>query len=262
MNSTGNARKLLLAFALVAPFLSLMLLPTSVLLALAPIFVSHMLMLFATLVPHSQWWGAVFTHFETPQPEVWLTIDDGPSPAHTTRILDLLEHFDARATFFVIGERAEKHPHLMTEILTRGHAVANHTFSHPAWSFWCAGAKRIKRELDRCSEVLRTTSERPNRLFRAPAGMKSPFLHPALLRRGIMLVGWTVRGLDTAARDAASVAERIEKRAKPGAIILLHEGHRAQRDPEFHVRCLELTLQRLAASGYRFVIPSPEQLRQ
>ena len=261
MHSQRLPRKLLLGFALAAPLLSVALLGSHVFIALAPIFVSHMLMLYATLVASSQWWGAVFTSFETSKREVWLTIDDGPSPEHTAAILDLLKRFDARATFFVIGERAEKHPHLVTEILTRGHTLANHTFTHPAWTFWCAGWKRVSRELDRCSEVLRATPERPNRFFRAPAGMKSPFLHPALDRRGLMLIGWTVRGLDTVGRDPARIAERIEKRARPGAIILLHEAHRTSRDPAFHLRCLELTLQRLAARDYRFVLPRPEQLR-
>ena len=91
--------------------------------------------------------------------------------------------------------------------------------------------------------------------------MKNPFVHPALVRRGMALIGWTVRGLDTVKRDAESVAARIEKGRSPGAIILLHEGHRVRQDPEFHPRCLELTLERLAARGYRFVIPRPEQLR-
>ncbi len=261
MHSSGMTRRFLLAFALAAPLLSLGLLQTNALLALAPIFASHMLMLYPTLVANSQWWGPVFTRFETAEEQVWLTIDDGPSPEHTLRILDLLEQFDARATFFTIGERAEKYPHLLTEILTRGHTLANHTFTHPAFNFWCAGPKRIAREIDRCAEVLRATPERPNRLFRAPVGLKSPFLHPVLAPRNLMLMGWTVRGLDTVGRDPTQVAERIERGALPGAIILLHEAHRTAKDPDFHIRCLELTLQRLTARGYRFVIPRLEQLR-
>ena len=254
-------RSLLLGCAVLAPLLSLALIGTNLYLALAPLFFSHLLVLFATLVPNCQWWGPVMTSFETAEREVWITIDDGPSPAHTMRMLDILEQFDARATFFVVGERAEKHPHLITEILARGHALANHTQTHPSGTFWCAGPRKIRREIDRCAETLRTTPERPARLFRAPAGMKNFFVHPALRRRGMMLIGWTVRGLDTVRRDPMRVAERIEKGARPGAIILLHEGQRTEKDPEFNPRCLELTLQRLAAREYRFVIPHPELLR-
>lgn len=261
MNLSSTAtRRLLLGFAFVAPVISAALIRTDLILALAPLFLSHLLLLTATLVPDNQWWGPVVTSFATDKAEIWLTIDDGPSPEHTSRMLDILERFDARATFFVIGSQAEKHPHLVTEILTRGHALANHTFSHPSGTFWCASGARIRREIDRCAETLRTRADRPAHFFRAPAGMKNPFVHPILARRHLMLIGWTVRGLDTVQRDAERVAARVEKHVKPGAIVLLHEGHRTKRDPDFHPHCLDLTLQRLTARGYRFVIPRPEQL--
>ena len=261
--NTNPARTALLAWALLAPLLSLVLAfrGTHVVLALLPLFVSHLLLLYATLVPNCQWWGPVFTCFHTTEREVWITIDDGPSPAHTIAMLDLLQQFDARATFFVIGANAEKYPHLITEILTRGHALANHTSSHPSRTFWCAGPARVRREIALGAETLRSTPERLADFFRAPAGMRNMFVHPALAARGLGLIGWTVRGLDTVKRNPVRVAERIEKRARPGAIIMLHEGHHTERDPEFALRCLELTLQRLAARGYRCVIPPPEQLR-
>ena len=251
----------LLVLAAIAPLVSIALLGQGVLVAILPLFVSHMLLLYPTLVANSQWLGPVFTRFASDDREVWITIDDGPSPAHTLQMLDILEQFQARATFFVIGRNAEQHPHLITEILTRGHSLANHTHTHPSRTFWCASARRIRREIDGCAEHLRSTRERPPKFFRAPAGMKNFFVHPALARRDLALIGWTVRGLDTVKQDAARVAERIEKKASPGAIILLHEGHHAERHPDFQPQCLELTLQRLAARGYKFVIPRPEQLR-
>lgn len=253
-------RVLLLGFAIAAPLASILLIRSHLLLALAPLFLSHLLALYATLVPNCQWWGKVVTHFQTTEREVWITIDDGPSPEHTNKMLDVLERFEARATFFVIGALAEKYPHLITEILARGHALANHTYNHPSRSFWCAGPQRIGREIDRASEVLRTTAERPALYFRAPAGLKNLFVHPALEKRRLALIGWTVRGLDTVKHDPVRVAERIEKGTAPGAIVLLHEGKHIAREEDFNPRCLELTLERLAARGYRFVIPRPEQL--
>ena len=169
--------------------------------------------------------------------------------------------FEARATFFVIGRNAEENPHLITEILARGHTLANHTFTHPSKTFWCASGAKIRREIDRGAETLRTTPDRLANFFRAPAGHKNPFVHPALARRGLALIGWTVRGLDTVHHNAARVADRMEAGTKPGAILLLHEGQRTASDPDFAVRCLELTLQRLSARGYRCVIPTREQLR-
>ena len=251
-----------IGFAFVAPFLTLYFVRSHLLLALAPLFLSHVLFLYATLVPNCQWLGPVVRSFTTTEPEIWLTIDDGPSPVHTSAVLDLLDRFEARATFFVIGQKAEKHPHLVTEILARGHEVANHTYTHPSGSFWAAGPVRTFREIDRCGEHLRAGRDRPARYFRSPVGLKNFFLHPELERRGLVLVGWSTRGLDTVRRDAARIAATIVRRVRPGAIIVLHEGHRLESDPEFNPRCLEATLTKLAEQGYRCVIPRPEQLRE
>ncbi|MEP6686567.1 MAG: polysaccharide deacetylase family protein, partial [Verrucomicrobiota bacterium] len=229
-------------FAVLAPIWTIFWFRNDWVVALTPLFVSHVLLLYPTLAPQSQWWGPVIRAFDTPRREVWITIDDGPTPEHTTKILDILERQGARATFFVIGSRAKNTPHLIEEILRRGHAVANHTFTHPSRSFWCARPKRIADEIDRCAEVIRRDSDQ-TRLFRAPAGLKNPFVHPVLARRGMRLVGWTIRGLDTWRRDPSAVAATINRKARPGAIILLHEGHHLEKSPDLNPRCLELTLQ-------------------
>lgn len=254
-------RATLIVAAAIAPLVSLALLPAGWFAAIAPLFVSHMLLLYPTLVANCQWWGPVFTRFHPDGRQVWITIDDGPSPAHTLQILDVLDRYNARATFFVIGRNAEKHPHLITEILARGHSLANHTHTHPVRTFWCATGGTIAREIDACAATLRSTPERPAVFFRAPAGLKNLFVHPVLRRRGMALIGWTVRGLDTVKRDPVAIAKRIERNTVSGAIILLHEGHRAAKHPEFEPRCMELTLERLSARGFAFVIPTPEQLR-
>jgi peptidoglycan/xylan/chitin deacetylase (PgdA/CDA1 family) len=251
----------LLAFVFIAPCLGFYLVRFNLILALAPIFLSHMLLLYPTLTPNCQWFGPVMRSFETDKPQVWLTIDDGPSPDHTVVMLDILDRFNARATFFVIGSRAEKYPHLLTEILSRGHEIANHTYTHSTGTFWMAGPRRIAAEIDLCAELLRLDEDRPARYFRAPVGFKNLFVDPELKRRRLALVGWSVRGLDTVRREAALVARRILRAAKPGAIIVLHEGQRIATDPEFNPRCLELTLISLTEQGYQCVIPRPEQLR-
>jgi peptidoglycan/xylan/chitin deacetylase (PgdA/CDA1 family) len=261
-DKSRRARRLLLAFAFLAPCLGLglYLIGFNAVLALAPIFFSHVLLLYATLSANCQWFGPVIRSFATDEPEIWLTIDDGPSPTHTIAMLDLLDRFNARATFFVIGKQAEQYPHLLTEILTRGHEIANHTYTHPSGTFWIARPGRIALEIGLGAELLRTARDRPARFFRAPVGLKNLFVHPELDHRGLTLVGWSVRGLDTVRRDAARVASRIVRKIKPGAIVVLHEGHRAESQPEFNPRCLELTLSALAEQGYRCVLPRTEQL--
>jgi peptidoglycan/xylan/chitin deacetylase (PgdA/CDA1 family) len=248
------ARRLILGFAIVAVVFFLVAVAAYPLLALGVLFLSHMLILWPTLVANSQWWGRVVTSFATPRREVWLTIDDGPDPIHTPRTLKLLDRFEAKATFFVIGQRAAQLSGEISAIRAAGHEIANHTFSHPSGSFWSLPPRRIAAEIDAVKSA--TT-----RYFRTPAGLKNVFVHPALWRRNMLLIGWTVRGLDTVSDDPTAVAERIRRAVKPGAIVLLHEGHRTEREPEFHPRCLELTLSALAQEGYRCVLPAQEQLR-
>jgi peptidoglycan/xylan/chitin deacetylase (PgdA/CDA1 family) len=246
-------RRLVLGFALSATIFFLVVVVFHPLLALSVLLFSHLLILFPTLVANCQWWGPVITDFETTRREVWLTIDDGPDPLHTPRMLEILQRFEARATFFVIGQRAAEFPAEMEAIRAAGHEIANHTDSHPSGTFWCLSPSRIAAEIDRCGI--------DSRYFRAPAGMKNCFVHPALERRKMQLIGWTVRGLDTVSHDPEAVAARIIRQVKPGAIILLHEGHRIATDPDFHPRCLKQTLAALTKANYRCVLPRPEQLR-
>lgn len=245
-------RKILFGFALFAAVFFFGTVWLHPLLALAVLFLSHMLLLYPTLIANCQWWGPVVRRFATSEREVWLTIDDGPDPVHTPRMLDLLARYEAQATFFLIGEKAEKFPREVERIRAAGHGIGNHTFTHPSGGFWAMGPARIAAQLDR--------GPVRSRFFRAPAGLKNGFLHPLLARRGMQLIGWTVRGLDTVSSDPAGVADRIQRGLRPGAIILLHEGHRQESDPEFHPRCLELTLACLTSKGYRCVLPRPEQL--
>lgn len=256
-----SIRTLILGFALITPVWAIIFFQVSLVLALVPVFASHLLLLYPTLTSQSQWWGPVVRSFATKRHEVWLTIDDGPDEAHTEKILDLLDRFNARATFFVVGERALKFPHLLERILARGHQIANHTLTHSSSSFWIAPPFRISNEIDRCDSVINLERNWSRLFFRAPAGLKNMFVHPALAPRGMSLIGWTVRGFDTSDRAPEIVAARILKQVEPGAIILLHEGHRLKGNADYNPACVELTLRALAERGYQSVIPRPEQLR-
>jgi peptidoglycan-N-acetylglucosamine deacetylase len=252
LTGKGFARRAVLGFALFALLFFLAVVAFHPLLALSVLFLSHLFILWPTLVANCQWWGPVITHFKTPSREIWLTIDDGPDPIHTPRMLEILRQFEAKATFFVIGERVAKFPAEMAAIRSAGHEVANHTASHPSGTFWCFPPARIAAEIDQCDVSARC--------FRAPAGLKNFFVHPALARRNMQLIGWTVRGLDTVSNGPDAIAARIIRRVKPGAILLLHEGHRTT-NPDFHPRCLERTLTALTNSNYRCILPRAEQLR-
>lgn len=217
-----------------------------------------LLVLYHVFVPSAQGLCRVFTRFETERPAVWLTIDDGPDARDTPQILDLLDRHGARATFFVVGERAAREPALTAEIERRGHEVAHHTQTHPAASFWCASPWRVARELDATLRVLKEAAIEP-RWFRAPVGIKNLWLSRALARRRLHCVGWNVRSFDAGSSDPQAVATRVMSQVQPGSIVLMHEGptvHEAVR-----VKAIELVLVALAERKIACVLPSLEQLR-
>jgi peptidoglycan/xylan/chitin deacetylase (PgdA/CDA1 family) len=201
-----------------------------------------------------QWFGPVVTRFATDRKEAWLTVDDGPTE-DTHAVLDLFAAHGVKATFFVKGELAERHPDLVRAMLDRGHSVANHSQTHPSGSFWCALPGRVAEEIDGCNRALKAATGSAARWFRAPVGFKNPVVHPALSRRGMRLIGWTARGFDAVVSDPEQVAARILPNVRPGAIIVLHQGR------DHSLRVLERVIVALEAQGYTFVIPDDAQLR-
>lgn len=159
--------------------------------------------------------------------EIAITIDDGPDPEVTPRVLDLLDAHKAQATFFCIGERALAHRDLCTEIVRRSHAVENHTQRH-FHNFSMLGPRGFEREITAAQDTLAgITGSRP-RFFRAPAGLRNPFLEPVLAKLDLQLASWTRRGFDTVRRDPDYVAGRLLHQLAPGDILLLHDGHAAR----------------------------------
>jgi peptidoglycan/xylan/chitin deacetylase (PgdA/CDA1 family) len=158
---------------------------------------------------------------------VALSIDDGPDPATTPRVLDILDAHCAKATFFCIGQRIQRFRGLAQEISDRGHAIENHTFRHPNY-FSLLGPKAIASEIERAQDVIAAvTGERP-RFFRAPAGLRNPFLAPQLQRFDLQLASWTRRGFDTVNGNADVVFRRVTRNLASGDILLLHDGNAAK----------------------------------
>lgn len=218
--------------------------------ALACVAASHLLLLWATLRPGSPLLGAVATRLDTQAREVWLTIDDGPSH-DTDAVLALLARHDAKATWFVVGERATQHPHAVRTLVDAGHDIGNHSQTHPAAWFWALPPRAMRREIDLAQRTLGGLGATP-RLFRAVVGMANPFVAPALKRHGLLRVGWSARGYDATTGDPEVVLRRVLRDLRPGAVILLHEGAGHGRSVETIAQVLEA----LAERGYRCVLPS------
>jgi peptidoglycan/xylan/chitin deacetylase (PgdA/CDA1 family) len=186
---------------------------------------------------------------------VAISIDDGPDPATTPRVLDILDAHCAKATFFCIGQRVERFPGLAREISDRGHAIENHTFRHPNY-FSLLGPKAIVSEIVRAQDIIASVTGATPRFFRAPAGLRNPFLAPLLQRFDLHLASWTRRGFDTVNGNADVVFRRITRNLAAGDILLLHDGNAARGlsgTPVIH-EVLPRILRQLAAQGLRPIV--------
>lgn len=204
------------------------------------------------LLPRAQGLCDVVTAFRPEGKEVWLTLDDGPDAQDTPAILKVLAAHGARATFFMIGERAAAHPELVDQVLAEGHRIGSHTQTHPLATFWASGRGRVQRELDDSLEVLSRENAAVS-LYRSPVGIKNLFLRRALAERGLDCVAWTIRSGDALSHSVDAVLRRVERELRPGAILLMHESDRM--DASVRVAAICGVLETLDAKGYRCVVP-------
>ncbi|MGW7638780.1 polysaccharide deacetylase family protein [Streptomyces decoyicus] len=182
----------------------------------------------------------------TDRREIFLTFDDGPHPVHTPGILRILRRHEARATFFVIGENAAEFPGLLHDIADEGHAVANHTWSHPQLTTLPPGA--VRDELGRTSGLIEDVLGTAPGMARAPYGDWDDPSLDICNDLGMSPVGWAVDSQDWTLPGAGVIACTVLDELRPGAIVLSHDGggERAQT-----VEALEWYLPRLLDEGYR-----------
>jgi peptidoglycan/xylan/chitin deacetylase (PgdA/CDA1 family) len=172
-------------------------------------------------VPTSQLFGR--TVCRTGDPSIMaLTFDDGPNPSVTPQLLALLDRYNVKATFFLIGRHVRAVPSLAREIVERGHGIGNHTETHPSLAL--LGSRRIANELDRCDEAILSATGLTARWMRPPYGFRSPLLNGIVVRRGNAGVAmWSVMARDWKPQPADPVIQRL-RRARGGDIVLLHDG--------------------------------------
>ena len=183
-----------------------------------------------------------------PRPEgkkvIALTFDDGPDPEMTPRVLDLLRERGVRATFFLVGAKAERHPELVRRIAAEGHDTGIHTWEHAA-GFPMRSSWAMTADILRCRESLRQIAGVETHLFRPPFGVTNPMVARAVKRTQSRCIGWSVRSFDTLLRRSReAVAERIARRLGDGKVILLHD------DRPGADRLLRLVLDDLKRRGY------------
>jgi peptidoglycan/xylan/chitin deacetylase (PgdA/CDA1 family) len=212
--------------------------------------------------PGSQLFGPTIRHTASPR-DLAITFDDGPNPAMTPKLLDLLQRSAARATFFLIGRYVRECPDLVREISARGHTIGCHTDTHPNLLF--AGPRRIHDELLRGSDAIASVTGALPKWFRPPWGFRNPWLAPATRELNLRVVMWSVLPSDWRAPSAAWLIDRMQpistrasanaKQANAtGDILCLHDGYHARQngDRTYTLAALEHCLPRWRDLGLKF----------
>jgi peptidoglycan/xylan/chitin deacetylase (PgdA/CDA1 family) len=208
---------------------------------------------YQSMSPTGQWYGRTFTGLPPGSKQLALTYDDGPNDPHTLRLLEVLAKHQVHATFFLIGRYVKQRPDIAREIAGAGHAIGNHTFSHPNLIF--ASTQQVRTELQQCEQTLYDAVGQHSRLFRPPFGGR----RPATLRiaRSLELapVLWNVTGRDWKALPAENIERKVSRQIRGGDVILLHDGSHvapgADRSPT--VVATDRLITRCKSEGYEFV---------
>jgi peptidoglycan/xylan/chitin deacetylase (PgdA/CDA1 family) len=183
---------------------------------------------------------------------VAITFDDGPSPVNTPAVLALLETYGARATFFVVGQEVERHPALAGRIIDGGHELANHTWSHAHPR--TLGEQDLRVELVRASSSIEAATDQKPRLARPPYGKARARFARTAAELDLVTLMWSIDSGDTSGFSAVQIVRHVRRAARPGAIVLFHDGG-ADRRLET-LAAVEGLLTDLRAMGYRFVTAS------
>jgi peptidoglycan/xylan/chitin deacetylase (PgdA/CDA1 family) len=181
-----------------------------------------------TVIPQLEMYGDWVWRGERGQRAVALTFDDGPNPDSTRRVLDVLERAGQKATFFVVGRKAEAHPDVVREIHAAGHLIGLHGYGHDRL-YSLKGPRFVERDIKRSQDAIeRICGVRPI-IFRPPLGYVTPRTVVGARRAGVELIAWSVRSIDGLGNaDPTRVLRRVERGLEEGAIVALHDA--AERD--------------------------------
>jgi peptidoglycan-N-acetylglucosamine deacetylase len=196
--------------------------------------------------------------FEEEASRLYLTFDDGPDARCTEDVLKLLEVYQARATFFLIAEKAKQHTALVKAMQARGDTIGNHSLDH-RYRFFFSRRAVMRDWIVRSEEILSSITGIKTIGFRSPAGIRTPPLHACLKQLQMPLIHWSVRFYDTARVWTVEKARTTLARIQPGAIILLHDTHAGLRREVF-LHTLETFLADARQQGFSFEAITPSDV--
>jgi chitin deacetylase len=222
--------------------------------------------------PTSSAYGKVFWRYHTHDKVIALTFDDGPNEPYTSEVLKILKDNGIHATFFLIGNNVKYYPNTAREIVREGHVIGNHTYSHPLF-LAIEQSKQRDRQIDLAERTIEEVTGVHCTLFRPPHGFRTPWLLNTLNKREMVCVEWAEDGNDWNKVTSEQIAKKVLINAKPGNIILLHDGMELKHgyNQSETIKALPEIIEELKDQGYRFVTipellgiptsPLPDSLR-
>jgi peptidoglycan/xylan/chitin deacetylase (PgdA/CDA1 family) len=229
--------------------------PRRVALRLAPVAMVIVLITYGYVIPTSPVFGKVYYKGDRHDKVVALTFDDGPNEPYTSEVLDILDKYNVKATFFCVGKNVELYPGTAKRIVAEGHVLGNHSYTHDANH---ALTEFGARDLVAAEQAIYDTVGVKPHLYRPPHGKKSPWELEEVKDQGMIEVTWSVSTGELNTHSYEKVAKRIVDETHRGEIILLHDGYGTshncpQADKSLTVEALPLIIEKLQAEGYRFV---------
>jgi len=154
--------------------------------------------------------------------EVALTFDDGPDPENTPVILNILERYHLKATFFIIGKKIIGNEDLIRQIIQKGHKIGNHSYEHSnLWDFQSSGM--LRKDIQETHDLIFEITGATTNYFRPPYGVINPMIHNALRNFDYLVIAWSKRSLDTILKNDKKILRRTTKKLRPGDILLFHD---------------------------------------
>jgi peptidoglycan/xylan/chitin deacetylase (PgdA/CDA1 family)/GT2 family glycosyltransferase len=221
----------------------------------SPVALIIIVLVYGYVIPTAPVFGKVYYKGDSHDKVVALTFDDGPNEPYTSEVLDILDKYNVKATFFCVGKNVELYPDTAKRIVAEGDVLANHSYTHDANH---ALTEYGARDLVAAEKAIYDTVGVKPHLYRPPHGKKSPWELDAIRDEGMIEVTWSVSSAELNGATASSLAENIIRETHHGDIILLHDGYGTQHncekaDKSLTVEALPIIIEKLQAEGYTFV---------
>jgi len=197
---------------------------------------------------------STINHGPSDERDIALTFDDGPTAEYTPQVLQILEHYGVKGTFFLVGYNVERHPEIAKQIVEQGNQIGNHSWSHSNFLPYLL-PYQIADDYRKSEKAIYDATGVTPRFYRAPHGKVTPWMRWVLHKEGLMMIGWTFSPGDWRNPGTEEIINRVVNSARPGSIILLHDGldHNQNPDRSQLIQALPAIIERLQGQGYHFV---------